>query len=80
MGSISPPTGGVTNQLARWIHNLKHEDIPPEVIERAKYLVLDGVACGLVGARVPWSEAYVQATNEFEPEGEYSVIGHDHVR
>jgi len=78
MGSLLTASDGVTSQLSTWIYNLKSKDIPPEIIERAKYLVLDGVACGLVGARVPWSEAYVQATNEFEPAGEYSVIGHDH--
>ena len=71
--------GGVTTALSEWIHNLEPSDIPPEVLTRVKYQVLDGVACALVGARVPWSEKYVQATLEYEPAGQYSVIGYEHV-
>ena len=35
--------------------------IPHSMIERAKHLILDGIACGLVGARVPWSKAAFDA-------------------
>ena len=73
------PTEGVTAQLSRWIHDLTVSDIPPEVLTRAKYQILDGVACALVGARVPWSEKYVKATSEYESIGQYSVIGYEHV-
>ena len=71
---------GVTSQLSHWISNLQVTDIPPAVLERAKYRTLDGIACALVGAHVPWSEKYVEATAEYEPAGEYSVIGWDKVR
>ena len=67
---------GVTAQLSQWISKLKYSDVPAPVIERAKYQLLDGVACALVGTHVPWSEAYVRATAEYEPPGEYSVIGY----
>lgn len=70
---------GVTAELSAWIHSLNPSDIPPEVLTRVKYQILDGVACALVGARVPWSEKYVQATLEYEPPGKYSVIGYEHV-
>lgn len=83
-GSDKPtePTepSGVTAQLSHWISNLQLSDVPPPVRERAKYQLLDGVACALVGAHVPWSEKYVEATAEYEPDGEYSVIGWDKVR
>jgi aconitate decarboxylase len=86
MGSIetnsNPSTAGKTKlgetaQLSHWISTLKYEDIPAEVQERVKYQLLDGIGCALVGARVPWSENYVQATSEYEPPGEYSVIGYN---
>jgi hypothetical protein len=32
------------------------DDIPKPIRERAKYVILDGVGCGLFGARLPWSE------------------------
>ena len=84
MGSYGPEppakSKGVTAQLSHWITNLQLSDVPPAVLERAKYQLLDGVACALVGAHVPWSEKYVEATAEYEPPGEYSVIGWDKVR
>ena len=72
--------GGVTSQLSHWISSLQLSDVPDDVLERAKYQLLDGVACALVGAHVPWSEKYVEAMAEYEPAGEYSVIGWEKVR
>ena len=84
MGSYSPEQvvepPGVTAQISHWISNLQLSDVPAAVIDRAKYQLLDGIACALVGAHVPWSEKYVEATAEYEPAGEYSVIGWDKVR
>lgn len=87
MGSHGPPSPeplakprGVTARLSHWISGVQLSDIPPAVVERAKYQLLDGIGCALVGAHVPWSEKYVQATAEYEPAGEYSVIGWDKVR
>ena len=83
MGSYGPESltepMGVTTQLSQWISSIQLSEIPPEVLERAKYQLLDGVACALVGAHVPWSEKYVEATAEYEPAGDYSVIGWDKV-
>ena len=70
---------GVTTKLCSWVSNLKIEDIPPTVVERAKYLLLDGIACALVGAHVPWSEKYAEVTMGFEPAGYCTVMGHDKV-
>ena len=70
---------GITPQLSQWIHALKPSDVPQEVFARAKYQILDGIGCGLVGARVPWSEQYVKVTAEYEAPGEYSVIGYKEV-
>ncbi|KAK9424296.1 putative SpoK [Seiridium unicorne] len=68
---------GVTAALSTWIAGLKREDIPTQVLERAKHLILDGIACGLVGARVPWSEKAAAAILDFEPEGQCSVLGYE---
>ena len=37
------------------------EDVPPPVREHAKHLILDGVACALVGAQLPGPRKGVQA-------------------
>lgn len=70
---------GTTEQLARWVAGLRAEEVPERVLERAKHLILDGIGCGLVGARVPWSEKMLHAVSQYEPEGPCSVIGSEKV-
>ncbi|OOF94394.1 hypothetical protein ASPCADRAFT_149853 [Aspergillus carbonarius ITEM 5010] len=69
--------GGVTSQLCGWIAGLQLDDIPEAVRTRAKYLVLDGLACALVGARVPWSQKAFDAMRAFEAPGKHVVIGYE---
>jgi aconitate decarboxylase len=62
---------------------VKLADVPPEIVTRAKYLILDGLACGLVGAHLPWSETAVKAVFDMEPalaEGGSGVFGWEKVR
>jgi aconitate decarboxylase len=66
---------GVTGKLSTWIANVGYSSIPSEVIERAKYLILDGIACGLVAAHLPWSEIAAKAIFKMEPAGQSSIIG-----
>jgi aconitate decarboxylase len=85
MVSSTLPTdpAGTTGQLCTWIHDVKLADVPPEIVTRAKYLILDGLACGLVGAHLPWSETAVKAVFAMEPplaEGGSGVFGWEKVR
>jgi 2-methylcitrate dehydratase PrpD len=61
------PTTAVTVPLAEWVADLRFDAIPPEVRQRAKYLLLDGVACGLVGAQL--NSTYIQGfeLDDFHP-------------
>jgi aconitate decarboxylase len=70
----------VTEQLCSWIHELQIEKVPVDVLERARYLILDGIACGLVGSHVPWSEQLAKAIAAFEPSGSCAIIGYKEVR
>ena len=70
---------GITARLCEWIHDLKLQQIPSEVIERAKYLILDGVGCALVGAHVPWSEELAHSISQYEPQGVCGIIGYTKV-
>ncbi|KAI1628915.1 putative immune-responsive protein [Exophiala viscosa] len=70
----NPP--GVTGQLCTWIHDTTIDKIPADVLERAKYLILDGIACGLVAANLPWSETAARGIFDMEPEGQCTVIGY----
>ncbi|KAA8649548.1 MmgE/PrpD family protein [Aspergillus tanneri] len=51
------------------------EDVPIQVQERAKHLILDGIGCGIVGTQAPWSKIAAQAVSEYEPAGYSRVIG-----
>jgi len=37
-------------------------DVPAPVRERAKALTLDGIACAIVGAQLPWSRLAVDSS------------------
>lgn len=45
---------GATALLGAWTAALRYDAIPPAVIEHAKLCLLDGIGCGLYGARQPW--------------------------
>ena len=66
---------GPTGRLASWLAGLRIDDIPPEVRERAKYLTLDGLACAIVGAQLPWSRIAVDAVSRLEGAGNSTLIG-----
>lgn len=69
----------ITRELCDWISSLSLSDIPPEKVTRAKYLILDGLACALIGARLPWSEAAVEGVLSMESEGHCGIIGWEKV-
>ena len=73
-------TEGPTQRLCNWVHDVNLSDIPSDVQERAKYLILDGVACLLVGAKLPWSEKAADAIFDMEPTGTATVFGYNRVR
>lgn len=70
---------GETGKICNWIHGLTLQDIPEDVKTRAKYLILDGIACALIGAHLPWSEKAANAVFAMEQPGECAVFGWDKV-
>ena len=80
MSPIEAETSGVTEQLCQWIHHTTFESIPDPIKERSKHLILDGIACGLVGAHVPWSEQAFNAIDQFEARGQHAIIGYNEVK
>ncbi len=75
-GQPTDPTGP-TGQLSTWLSALRLEDVPDAVRRRAAHLVLDGVACALVGARLPWSARAVESLSRLEGSGPATLIGWD---
>jgi len=65
----------VTSELASWLTDVQLADIPAEVRARAAHILLDGVGCALVGARLPWSDAATAAICALEGVGSSPLIG-----
>ena len=65
-----------TREMAEFAVNLKLSDVPPEVIARAKGLILDGIGCGLFAANLPWTKIIAKLVHQLEPQGgQISVWG-----
>ncbi len=61
--------GGPTGRLATWLADTELDHIPAPVRERAKYLLLDGIACALVGAQLPVSRKGVAGVTALDGTG-----------
>jgi aconitate decarboxylase len=73
--SSQPSESGPTAELCSWATFVGLEQIPQDIQTRSKYLILDGIACGLVGAHLPWSETAAKAILDLEPSGDSTVFG-----
>lgn len=70
----------ITSELCEWVQSLKFEEIPEEVLLRTRYLILDGLACAIIGSHLPWSEVGTRAALSMESPGSCSIWGWDKVR
>lgn len=75
LNTAATDPNGPTGRLATWLANLRYSEIPECVVERAKYVTLDGLACALVGAQLPWSQVAVDIVTDLEGEGPGTIIG-----
>lgn len=66
---------GITQTLARFSASLTYEDLPPEVVDWAKYLCLDFAGVTLNGSTTPSAKAVVQAIEGIERPGPSPIIG-----
>jgi aconitate decarboxylase len=68
---------GPTGRLATWVAQTTLDDVPESVRDRAKHLVLDGIACALVGAQLPVSRVGVAGVTALESTGDTTLVGWD---
>src|SRR6202162_1731607 len=66
---------GPTGRLATWLANTTLDNVPASVREHAKHLLLDGVACALVGAQLPVSRIGVEGITTLDDAGSALLIG-----
>ncbi len=66
---------GITEALARFSADLTYEDLPPDVVEWAKYLCLDFAGVTLNGSTTPSAKSVVRAIESIERPGPSAIVG-----
>ncbi|MDI2099085.1 MmgE/PrpD family protein [Ruicaihuangia caeni] len=61
--------------IAEWVHRIRYEDLPTEVIAKAKLHILDTLGCAMGGAGTPVGRAILAATHPYSFSGSVSVMG-----
>ena len=56
----------LSRQLAQWVVGLRYEDLPPDVVDRAKGVTLHGLASVLLGSLTPAGQGAVKLITEEE--------------
>ena len=49
----------ISRQIASWVANLRYEDLPPTVVDRAKGVTLHALASALLGHDMPENPASI---------------------
>ncbi len=63
-------TAHETERLAAYAAALRYEDMPPEVLQRAKDCIIDAVATISFGAELPWSKMIIAYAQRYGSGGE----------
>jgi 2-methylcitrate dehydratase PrpD len=66
---------GPTGRLATWLSEFSLDQAPATARARAKALTLDGIACAIVGAQLPWSRVAAEVVQRFEASGDRTIVG-----
>ncbi len=71
-------TQSLSRQLAQWVHQLRFEDLPPAVVDRACAATLQGLTSALLGSQFPDAQqALAIMKDDGAGPGNTSVLGHD---
>ncbi len=65
----------VSQALAEFAVGLSYEQIPPEVVERAKDCLIDTVGACVFGSQLPWTQTVIEYAQRNSAPGECSVFG-----
>lgn len=66
---------GLAQEVAQYIVQTDLSQIPAEMIEKAKYCILDGIGCGLYGQEFEATKIMLQLAREWDGRPEASIIG-----
>ena len=65
----------ITRTLAKFASNVKYEDLPPDVVDRAKYFCLDFAGVTLNGSTTDSAKAVVRALDDVGRSGPSTIVG-----
>ena len=64
-----------TRRIAEFVANVRYEQIPEDVRERLKLLMLDGLGCGIYGAKLEWCKILQNAFHQLDATRTTSIWG-----
>ena len=64
--------------LAEFATSLRYDEIPGEVLERAKDCVIDTVGASVFGSQLPWTQIVIDYARRNSAAGECSIFGTPH--
>jgi 2-methylcitrate dehydratase PrpD len=62
--------------LAAFVSGSGYEDLPPEVVDKTKYIVLDQIGCQLASSTLPWNALVYDHARSLGGVGRSTVVGH----
>jgi 2-methylcitrate dehydratase PrpD len=66
----------VVRRIADWVVGLRFDDLPPEVVERAKLCILDQLGVQLRGATLPWVRPALELARSLGARPESTIVLH----
>src|SRR5690349_6999686 len=69
------PMGTISQTLGKFVAGLRWQDLPAEVTERARHLILDAVGCALAARRFDFAAVSLRAIADLAGRGDSVVIG-----
>lgn len=64
-----------SRELIEFIHALKLETLPPDIVQRARGVLLDSLGCTLFGSLQPWSRIMAEEVLTESPQGRSTIVG-----
>ena len=64
-----------TTRLARYAASLRYDDLPPEVVDRARACIVDTIAVVTLGRTLPWSQIVIRYAQSMGAGGPCRILG-----
>ncbi|MFC2021999.1 MmgE/PrpD family protein, partial [Chloroflexota bacterium] len=61
----------LTQTLGRFAHGLRYEDLPTEVVEKSKILIMHGIGVGLGGFNTEIGQIGIEVAKKMAADGSY---------